>query len=133
VTSEVLPDTTLVARHHSSLRTTVPESLGTLEVSLERTHHAIGKALHLVHDAEIGVPTFDDRFWIAGSRVMTALLTSDVRAGLEGLSEQSPVLTIGDGVAVLAWSAHWKRVLADGIPEAALDVLSGLRAAIAFG
>ena len=82
---------------------------------------------------EIGVPAFDERFWIAGSRSLTALLTPDVRAALEQLSDQSPILTIGRGTAILSWSAHWRRVLDEAVPDAALDVLVGIRAAIASG
>jgi hypothetical protein len=64
---------------------------------------------------------------------MTALLTPDVRAALERLCDESPVLTVGGGTAILSWSAHWRRVLEEALPDAALDVLVGVRAAIASG
>jgi hypothetical protein len=133
VSSEVMADTESVAHHKSSLRTTVPESVEHLEVSLERMRHVVGKALGLVRELELGVPAFDDRFWIAGSPLTTALLTPDVCHALARLTHQSPVLEIGDGVATLTWSAHWERLITEGLPEAALDVLAGIRAAVASG
>lgn len=133
VSAHVLPDAEVLARHHSSLRTTIPASLGALDVSLERTVHVVGKALGLAHEVEVGDPAFDGRFWIVGSEIMTALLTAEVRSALEQLADQSPVLRLGSGLATLTWSAHWERAITDAVPDAALGVLAGLRNAIAFG
>jgi len=129
----LMPENENVARYTSRLRTSVPESLPSLTVRRERAYHAVGKALHVVREIEVGEPGFDGRFWITGSERTAAVLTWDVRAALERCAHASPVFELSDGAATLSWSGLWPQAISDPLPDGALDVLVGLRVAIATG
>jgi hypothetical protein len=65
----------------SMLRTSVPEGLGRLELGPSApVLHAVGKALGLVKDREVGDASFDEQFIIQADDDVAAILTADVRA-----------------------------------------------------
>lgn len=115
------------------VRTSVPASLPSLVLRPEGLHHVIGKALHLASELEVGDRVLDAQFWITGARATTAVLTPAVRAALDALSPLGPVLRIGNGMATLAWSGTWIHSAREVLPDAALDALVGIRAAVEIG
>lgn len=133
ISARGLADDTRIALHESYLRTSLSEALPSLVVRRERIHHVVGKALHLAHEVEVGEPVFDGHFWITGARATTAVLTPQVRAALERLGNRAPVLRLGEGMATLSWTGFWRDDASEVVPDAALDVLVGIRAAVETG
>jgi hypothetical protein len=123
-------DVGAVVHHQSELRTSVPRALGRLEVRRERSHHVVGKALHLAREHETGDAAFDRQFWITGSAPSLALLTPAVREGLTSLHAFSPVLAVDVGVATVTWSAGFFSVQEGLMPPATVETLAGLRHAV---
>ncbi len=131
--AHVLPDDAQVARYTLILRTSVPESLPSLVLSPQGLLHEVGAALHLVREIVLGDPAIDDNFWITGSAATAAILTADVRAALGRLEGRGLALGLGNGMATLSWSGPWHGAAREAFPDAALDVLTGIRLAIETG
>jgi hypothetical protein len=117
--------------HQTWLRTSVPERVPPLEVRPERAYHALGRALHLARELTVGDAAFDDRYWITGSAVSTELLVPAVRASLLALHSLGAVLTIGGGLVELGWSGDLRSASRELLPSEAMDVVLGIRAAVA--
>jgi len=117
----------------SMLRATVPETLERITLRTPWWRHSVGKKLGLVREIEVGDADFDSRFVITGAASSSAVLTPRVRHGLLGLPGTGVRLTIGRGYATLTWTFSWRDVGRDAVPPEALDVIGGLREAIAEG
>jgi len=133
VKADVHPDLTGVSGFEVVVRTSVPATLPSLVLRPEGLHHAIGKALHLAREIDTGDPELDARFWITGASETAAVLTPAVRAALVELADHGPVLRLGNGMAMLSWSAMWRFHARAALPDVALDVLVGLRLAVETG
>ena len=129
----VLPDDASVGRYEVVLRTSITEALPSLALRPRGLLHEIGKALHVAREIEIGDPAIDAPFWITGSLAAAAVLTPAVRASLAQLTSHGPLLRLGNGMATLSWSGPWRHVALAAFPDAALDVLAGVRLAIETG
>jgi hypothetical protein len=128
--AHVLPDDASVSRYELVLRTSVPESLSSLVLRPQSLLHELGQALRVAREIELGDPAIDDAFWITGSAASAVVLTPVVRAALDQLASRGPVLRLGNGMATLSWSGAWRNAAQDAFPDAALDVLGGIRLAI---
>lgn len=122
-----------VNKPSSMLRVTVPETLERITVVQQRLQHTIGKKLGLVRELEVGDPDFDSRFLITGAAATIAVLTPRVRDALLQLPSTHLRLSIGRGYATLTWKFPWRDVGRDALPPAALDVMVGMRRAVAEG
>lgn len=115
-----------VSAQTSMLRTSVPEGLGRLELGPSAPIlHAIGKALGIVKDREVGDAAFDEAFIIQADDDVAAILTPRVRSALVALG--GPRLFVVGGVAELSWGGGRGTEL---LPTAAVDALLGIRTAI---
>ena len=117
----------------SMLRVTVPESLQRITVMIEGLTSTIGKKLGFVREVELGDPDFDRRFLVVGAEASTAVLTPRVRHALLELPGKHLRLTVGPRFATLTWGFEWRDVGRDAVPPAALEVIAGIREAIAEG
>lgn len=109
-------------------RTSVSEGLPRIDVHAEGSLHAVGRALHLVHDLKTNDANFDRAFILEAPSGTVALFGPDVRAALVGLSALNPRLSISHGVAEITWKSDWtpQHLIPDGV----ITVLLGIRGAI---
>lgn len=118
------------AASHAFARTSVPHELPEIEIHEEGIFHAIGRALHLVRDHQTGHETFDSRFVVDADDASAAVIGPDVRDGFIALGNLQPQLFVRRGVAELQWKC-WGTMDPDSLlPDGALAVLLGIRAAI---
>jgi hypothetical protein len=120
----------IVAHFWSTLRTSVPRDTPSLSVRMEGTLEGVGKMLGLVEDRKTGSDALDETFIVGGSEAALALLGPDIVAGLLALVPFKPSLRVSRGVAELAWTGRDRAYASDLLPDDALIVVLGIRAAI---
>lgn len=132
ITSRFELGPTQTTRFTSSVRTSVPRSTPTLEVRHERLLDGVGRALGLVHDDKVGEgrAVFDERYVVNARPGAIALLTHDVTEALLAMDRLDARLTVGRGLAELVWGAELAGRHDAILPEDALTVVLGIRAAI---
>jgi hypothetical protein len=124
--AEIHPVMNHIVMHNVMLRTSVPEGLGRLELGPSAPIlHAVGKALGIVEDREVGDPDFDRAYVIQADEDVAAILTADVRRALRAVGEAR--LFVVGGVCELSWGGPPSAEL---LPDAAIGVLLAIRAAI---
>lgn len=114
----------------STARTSVHPSTPELDVRRDRLLDGIGRAIGLVKDVRVGNDEFDDAFIVSGSNAASALLTSDVVAALLEMRRLHPHLEVRRGIAELTWSDGYGSFAAPLMPDQAIAVMLGVRAAI---
>jgi hypothetical protein len=127
--AEIHTLTDQVIGHNVMLRTSVPEGLGRLELGPSAPIlHAVAKALGIVKDHEIGDTDFDAAYVIQADEDVAAILVPDARRAILALGEAR--LFVVGGVCELSWGGSPS---SDLLPDAALDALLAIRAAIDRG
>ncbi len=114
----------------STLRTSVPDVTPALEVRRAGLVDEIGRTIGLVRDDAVGDAPFDRMFIVHAPEGAPVLLTSDVRRRLVSLIDWRPRLGIDRGVVDLAWGGAYVGAAAPLWPDAAFDVVLGIRAVI---
>jgi hypothetical protein len=119
-------------RFSSTARTSVPHATPALDVRRDGFFDGLGRAIGLVRDLEVGHELFDRSFVVQGTASAAAhLLGVDVTAALLRLEGIRPRLTVGGGIAELAWGGVLGTDRAELLwPDDALGVVLGVRAAI---
>ncbi len=115
----------------STLATSVPAGVPHLEVRRERVYHAAARALHMAKELTLGDEVFDSMFWLTGAEETATLLAAPVRRALLGLATYGPSLVVGGGLVQLGWSGTWRNDAREILPDAAIAVVAGVRAALA--
>jgi hypothetical protein len=129
-TSSVDVREAIVTHFWSTLRTTVPAETPALHVRMEGALEGVGKMLGIVEDRKTGNEALDEAFVVGGNEAALGLLAPDVVAGLLALASFKPSLRVSRGVVELAWSGRDRARAADLLPEDAIGIALGLRAAI---
>jgi hypothetical protein len=113
----------------SSVRTSVPRSAPGLSVRRYGLLDGIGRALGVVRDTRVGSEVFDEAFIVDADEPATSVLAPDVVRSLLSMLSLGPRLEIDRGIATLTWGAYYNGREDDLMPDAALAVVLGLRAA----
>jgi hypothetical protein len=114
----------------STARTSVPSSTPELDIRRDRLFDGIGRAIGLVKDLKIGNEIFDDAFVVSGGEGVAGLLTSDVVAALLDMRRLNPHLEVRRGIAELMWSDGYSSFSEPLMPNQAIAIMLGIRAAI---
>jgi len=114
----------------STARTSVPLSTPKLGVRRDRLLDGIGRVIGLVRDLKAGHDEFDDAFVVDGGEGSVGLLTEDVARALVDLRGMRPVLDVRRGIAELSWGESYASFADPLLPDQAIAVMLGVRAAI---
>ena len=126
-----------VSRYDCSLRVTLPPHVEPLFVVPESAASRLGQFLRILGDVTVGDPSFDATFRLRGNPATAALLTDAVRQSLLRLHAASATagLQLNATGATLTWSHSPEECSGNPLdlvlPNAALDVMLYLRAAVA--
>lgn len=118
------------ARLDAALRSSLPEGMPPLEVRPERMTDAIGKILGVSRDISAADPPFDEAYFLTGDQDAVAALTPDVHAALLEIRPRTPTLTLGPGLVELTWTGAWRQGAVVALPDAALEIVCGVRRAV---
>jgi hypothetical protein len=122
----------------STARTSVPASTPELDVRRDRVLlDGIGRAIGLVKDLKVGSEEFDDAFVVTAAQkrgseeaAVVGMLTSDVVAALLDMRRMGPHLEVRRGIAELTWSDGYNSFAEPLMPNQAIAIMLGIRAAI---
>jgi hypothetical protein len=114
----------------STVRTSVPRATPQLEVRRERALDGVGRALGLINDTKVGDASFDERFVVSATPAAAALLTTDVTGALLRMEELGPRVVVKRGLLEIAWGQSYASFAEPLMPDDAIAVALGIRAAI---
>jgi hypothetical protein len=129
VTARMDPTEEIRASFWCTLRTSVPDATPSLVVRRERALESVGKRLGLVEDRSVGHHELDRVFVVSGEPPAPSMLTPAVAEALVALAPWDVALRVARGVVDLAWSGQ-RATEKDLVPDAALAVMLGVRAAV---
>jgi hypothetical protein len=112
------------------VRTSIHPAAPPLRVRPQGLLQEVAKVLHLARDRKIGEEVFDDAFMVDTDEAGATLLSADVVAAFRALADAAPSLRVANGIVELTWGGAFGHTGTFLLPDAALDVVLGVRAAL---